>query len=218
MNRTLNRGGRLPASRYLSAFSVRFDWRRALTLHRRLLSGDLGVLRDVSLTPTDTVPALVVMLVGVLAASLGSWLWLTLETGDIGGSALRVLLFGSLAAAAAWGIGVAVTWYALRSMFALEVDRDQLLRALALAAGFAVWQFCMIAGPASFAIGLVATVAGLMLSIIAVRAAVTEADDRAAVISVGCGFGASALLLSLLADLTGVGSGLFVHAIGQVGG
>lgn len=201
-------------SRYLPALDIRFDWRRALMLYRRLLSGDLGVLREVSLTASDTVPALAVMLVGVLGAGLGSWLWLTFETGDVGGSALRVLLLGSMAAAAGWGIGVVVIWHALRSMFALEVERDKLFRALALAGGFAVWQFFLIAGPASFAIGLAATFAGLMLSIIAVRAAVTEADDRAAVISVGCGFGVSALLLSLLADLTGVGSGLFVHAIG----
>ena len=45
-------------------------------------------------------------------------------------------------------------------------------------------------------------------------AAAPEADERAAVISVGIGFGVYALLLSLVADLTGVGSGVFVHALG----
>ena len=150
----------------------------------------------------------------MLASGLGSWLWLMLDSGAVGHSALRVLLLGSLASVAAWGLWLGVTWQALRSIFQIQVERRDLMRPLALVGGFAVWQFFMLVGPASFAVGLVVMIASVMLTVLAVRAAAPEADDRAAVISVGIGFGVYALALALLADLTGVGSGLFVHAIG----
>lgn len=191
-----------------------FDWRRMLSLHRRLLAGDLGVLREVSEAESDTAPALAVMLVGVLAAGLGAWSWMVLESGQIGGPALRVLLLGSLASVGAWMLWSAITWHALRSIFQIDVNPRRLARSMALAGGFTVWQLFLFVGPASFAVGLVVTIGGLMLTILALRAAAPDADDRAAIISVGIGFGVYALLLSLLADLAGVGAGLFVHAIG----
>ena len=205
---------RLPGVPAFSRFATSLDWRRALGLHRRLLAGDLSVMREVSRTESDTRPTLAVLLIGVLAASLGAWLWIVLNAGEIGHSALHVVLLGSLASLAAWGLWLAATRYALRSIFRLEVELRTLMRPLALVGGFAVWQFFLFAGPASFAVGLVVTIASVLLAVIAVRAAVPPADDRTAVISVGIGFGLHALALSLLADLAGVGSGLFVHAIG----
>ena len=213
---TLARGVRSPLSRRLPAFDTPFDWRRALSLHRRLLAGDLGVIGEVSRTETDTKPSLAVLLLGVLVASLGAWLWVVIDTGGgaVGEAGLRVLLLGSLAAVGAWALWLTPTWYALRSIFEVAVELGPLMRSMALVGGFAVWQFFLLAGPASFAIGLIATFALVLLSVVAVRAAAPAADDRAAIISVGIGFGVYALALSLLAELTGVGSGLFVHAIG----
>ncbi len=222
LSRTFGRGTRAPgphpasrtASHYLPSFAAPFDWRRALSLHRRLLSGELSVLREVSANESDTTPSLVVLLVGVLAAGLGAWLWMVLDTGVIGHSAIRVLLLGSIASLAGWGLWLAVSWHALKAVFQISVGWRDLVRPFALVGGFMVWQFFMIAGPASFAVGLIVTIASVLLTVIAVRAAVPKADDRAAVISVGIGFSVYALVLSLLADLAGVGSGLFVHAIG----
>ena len=221
LSRTFGRGAPIPSTRPWSGrrWSTSLDGatvRRAIALYRRLLGGDLSALREVSRSESDTTPALIVMLIGVLGASLGGWLWMTLDgaSASLGQSALRVLLLGSLASVAAWCCWLGVAWYSLRSIFQVTVELRGLMRPLALASGFAIWQFFMLAGPASFAVGLIATVAGVLLAVIAVRAAAPEANDRAAVISAGIGFGVYALALSLLADLTGVGSGIFVHAIG----
>ncbi len=213
LSRTFGRGGRAP-SRSRPRFNVPFDWRRALSLYRRLLAGDLSVMREVSRTEADTAPALAVLVVGTLAAGLGAWIWFMLDSGLVGHSAVRVFALGSLGALVGWAIWLAVAWRALQSIFALQVDLHELGRAFALVGGFAVWQFFMLAGPISFAIGLIVMVASVLLAVAAVRAAAPGADNRAAVISVGIGFSAHALVLSLLADLAGVGSGLFVHAIG----
>lgn len=216
LTRTLGRGARLPASRYRFTFDAPVDWRRALSLHRRLLAGELGVIGEVSRNESDTRPALAVLLLGVLIASLGAWLWVVIDSrGEaVADPALKVLLLGSIASLGAWALWLALTWHALKSIFLVHVEWRDLMRSMALVGGFAVWQFFMLAGPASFAVGLITTIAGVLLAVVAVRAAAPEADDRAAIISVGLGFGAYALVLSLLADLTGVGSGLFVHALG----
>lgn len=214
--RTWNRGTRSSIASYVDRLEAPFDWRRTLSLYQRLLSGDLSVLRDVARRETETAPALAVMALGVLVASLGAWLWIVVNSrgAQIGDTALDVLLFGSIAALGLWGVWVGLTWQALRSIFQIDAQFLPLMRALAVAAGFAIWQFFMIAGPVSFAVALVTTMAGFLLSVLAVRAAVPESDDRAAVISVGIGFAVYALVLSLLADVTGVGSGIFAHALG----
>ncbi len=216
LTRTLGRGTRLPASRYLAALDAPLDWRRALSLHRQLLAGELGVIGEVARNESDTKPALAVLLLGVLVASLGAWLWVVIDTrgATIADPALKVLLLGSIASLGAWALWLGLTWHALKSIFQVDIQLRDLMRSMALVGGFAVWQFFMLAGPASFAVGLIATIAGVLLTVLAVRAAAPEADDRAAIISVGVGFGVYALVLSLVADLTGVGSGLFVHAIG----
>ena len=192
------------------------NWRRALSLHRRLLAGDLGVIGEAARTATDTKPALFVLFLGMFTAAVGAWLFAVVDGGgaDVGGFALRVLLLGTLVGGAGYLLWAAVTCYALQSIFQVPVDRRALLRALALVGGFAVWQFFLLAGPASFAIGLLTTVAAVLFAILAVRAAAPQADERAAVISVGIGFGVYALLLSLLASTAGIGAGAFVHAVG----
>ena len=214
--RTLGRGSRLPATRYLSELDAPLDWRRALSLHRRLLAGELGVIGEVSRNESDTRPTLAVLLLGMLVAGLGAWLWVVIDTrgAEIAGPALNVLLLGSIASLGAWALWLGLTWHALRSIFQVEVGWRDLMRPMSLVGGFAVWQFFMLAGPASFAVGLIATIAGVLLAVLAVRAAAPQADDRAAIISVGLGFGVYALVLSLAAGLLGIGSGLFVHAIG----
>ena len=215
LTRTLGRSSRLPATRYLSELDAPFDWRRALSLQRRLLAGELGVIGEVSRNDSDTKPALAVLVLGVVFASLGAWLWVVIDSrgAAIAAPALNVLLLGSFASLGAWALWLGLTSHALRSIFQVEVAWSELLRTMALVGGFAVWQFFMLAGPASFAVGLIATIAGVLLTVLAVRAAAPQADDRAAIISVGIGFGVYALVLSLAADLLGIGSGLFVHAI-----
>ena len=212
------RGGQAAARlrQWTGAAQGGVDWRRALSLHRRLLAGDLSAIGDAARTETDTAPALSVLLVGVIASSLGAFLWLIIEAGGsgVGGAALRVMLFGTLAALAGWTLWFAAARYALRSLFEIDVNPSALFRALAVTGGFAVWQVFLIIGPASFAVGLIAAVGTVLLAILAVRAAAPEADDRAAAISTAIGFGIYAVVLAVIADLTGAASGVFIHAAG----
>lgn len=216
LNRAFGRHAWPTSSRYTSSLDPSFDWRRSFTLLRRLLAGELSVIGEVSRTESDTRPTLAVLVVSVLVASLGGWLWIMIDTrgAEAGSSALNVLLLGSLAALGGWALWLAVTWHALQSIFQLQVRWRDLMRAMALVAGFSVWQFFMLAGPAGFAVGLIVSIAAVLLTVLAVRAAVPEADDRAAIVSVGIGFGVYALVLSLMAGAAGVGSGIFVFAIG----
>ena len=215
-NRSLARGRRLFGSRPNASIEGPVDWRRSLALLRRLLAGELGVVGDVTRNESDTRPTLAVLVFGVLFASVGGWLWLVIDTGGaaVADPALKVLLLGSLVSLGGWALWLAITWQSLRAIFEVNVDLRALMRSMALVGGFAAWQAFMFIGPASFAVGLIVTIASVMLTVIAVRAAAPDADDRAAIVSVGIGFGIYALALSLLADLAGVGSGLFVHAIG----
>ena len=214
--RVLGRRAWPTGSRFTKSLDISFDWRRSVSLMRRLLSGDLAVIGEVSRTESDTRPTLAVLILSVLVASLGGWLWMAIDTrGAVAGSsALDVMLLGSIASLGAWALWLGVTWHALQSIFQIKVEWRSLMRAMALVAGFSVWQFFMLAGPAGFAVGLIVSIALVLLSVLAVRAAVPESDDRAAIISVGIGFSVYALVMSLLAGVVGVGSGIFVFAIG----
>ena len=202
-----------PAVPTALADAVGFDWRRSLSLLRRMLAGDLRVLRDVADRVDDLRQLIPIVLLGSFAAALGAWLWLAVDAPqvDLGAAALRVLLFGSIAAAAGWALWTGATWWALRRIFGVRIDFARLARPLALCAGFGLWQVFLLAGPLSFAIGLVITFAWLVLAAVAVRAA-SGVDDREAIISVGVGFAVYALPMSLLAGLAGIAPGIFVHA------
>ena len=155
----------------MAAPSGSLDWRRALRLHWRLLSGELGVVREAAQTESDTKPTLAVLMLGILAASLGAWLFVVVDSGasGVGGPALRILLLGTLAALGGWMLWVGAIWKALDSLFEVEVDARSLMRAMALVGGMSVWQILLFAGSASFAIGLVATMVGVLLSVLAVE-------------------------------------------------
>ena len=173
-------------------------------------------MREASENESDTLPSFAVMVLGVLLASVGAWLWLVIDSRGVllSEPAVKVLLLGSVASILGWALMVGLTWHALRSIFEVSVPIKPLMRSMAIAGGFAAWQFFMLAGPASFAVGLLVSIGGALLAVVAVRAATAQADERAAVISVGIGFGVYALLMSMLADLAAIGSGIFVHGLG----
>lgn len=190
-----------------------FAWGRTFNLHRRLLAGDLRTLRETAEVESDTGPALVIMALGALVAALGAWLWLVF-TGDevsIGYAAARVLGLGLVISIAVWGASIAATWWAMKQLFEARIELRRLIRPLALAAGIGVWQLFLFVPGISFAVGILALVTWFLLSVVAVRAAAPELDDRGSAISVGIGFGVYVILLTLAANIAGIAPGVFVH-------
>ncbi len=191
-----------------------FDWGRAFSLHRRLLAGDLRTLRETAENETDGAPTLAVMALAALAGALGAWLWLVFNSGEVsaGYAAARVVGLGLVCSVAAWAAFAAATWWTMQRLFDVRVELQRLARPLALAAGFGVWQLVLLVPGISFAVGLLGLMAWFLLSVVAVRAASPELDERGAVISVGIGFSVYVLLLTLAANLAGIAPGVFVHA------
>ena len=205
--------GRPALSRRLQGLTGSFAWGRTFSLHRRLLAGDLRTLRETAEVESDTGPALAIMALGALVAALGAWLWLVF-TGDgvsIGYAAARVLGLGLIISIAAWGAAIAATRWTMEHLFEARVELRRLIRPLALAAGIGVWQLFLFVPGISFAVGILGLIAWFLLSVVAVRAAAPELDDRGSVISVGIGFGVYVVLLTLAANMAGIAPGLFVH-------
>ena len=188
--------------------------RRSLQLLRLLLRGELAALREVADNPADTKAALLLVPITALAAGLGAWFWMALaaDGASIGGGAVRLVVLGSIAAIGAWALSAGASWWVLRRICDVRVEFLRLARPLALAGAVGIGQLALLFVPISFAIGLFTMIAWFLTSIVAVRAAVAEIDDRSTLISVGLGFAAWALPLSILASVAGVAPGLFVHA------
>lgn len=191
-----------------------FDWGRAFSLHRRLLAGDLRTFRETANTETDGAPTLAAMALATLAAALGAWLWLvfTGEGVSVGHAAGRIIGLGLVCAIAAWAASLAATWWTIQRLFDVRVELRRLARPLALAAGLGVWQVLLFVPGISFAVGILGLTAWFLLSVVAVRAAAPDLDERGSVVSVGIGFSLYILLLTLAANVAGIAPGVFVHA------
>lgn len=188
--------------------------RRSMQLLRRLLRGELEVLREVAGSAADTRAALLLVPLTALAAGLGAWFWMALaaDGASVGGGALRLVALGGLAGVAAWALSAGASWWALRRICDVRIEFLRLARPLALAGAVGIAQLALLFVPISFAIGLAVVAAWFLMSAAAVRAAAPGLDDRSTYIAVGAGFGVWAIFLSILASAAGVAPGLFVHA------
>lgn len=187
--------------------------RRSMQLLRRLLRGELEVLREVADNPADTRAALLLVALTALAAGLGAWFWMALaaDGASVVGGALRLVALGGIAGVAAWALSVGASWWALRRICDVRIEFLRLARPLALAGAVGIAQLALLFVPISFAIGLATVVAWFLMSAAAVRAAAPGLDDRSTYIAVGAGFGVWTIFLSILASAAGVAPGLFVH-------
>lgn len=188
--------------------------RRSMQLLRRLLRGELDVLREVAGSAADTRAALLLVPLTALAAGLGAWFWMALaaDGASVGGGALRLVALGGVAGVAAWALSAGASWWALRRICDVRIEFLRLARPLALAGAVGIAQLALLFVPISFAIGLAVVAAWFLMSAAAVRAAAPGLDDRSTYIAVGAGFGVWAVFLSILASAAGVAPGLFVHA------
>lgn len=128
---------------------------------RRLARLDTTVFEEVRDAQSQTLPALVVVIVGVVLSALGGWLWLEFEfsSADTGDVLLREVLLGSAFAIALWAVWVLVTQVVLLNMFNIEADRMALLRCMGFAAAPAGLMLLILIPSLSLGIGLGALVA-----------------------------------------------------------
>ena len=180
---------------------------------QRLARLDTTVFEEVRDAQSQTLPAIVVVVVGIVLSTLGGWLWLAIEFDglDTGRVLLRELVLGSVFALALWAVWVLVTQVVLLNMFNIEADRMALLRCMGFAAAPAALMLLILIPSLSFGIGLVALMAWFVLTNYAVQAAAPNAEANQVVMANMAGFAVFAIVLSILAHTAGMAPGVFVH-------
>lgn len=180
---------------------------------QRLARLDTTVFDEVRDAQSQTIPAVVVVVVAIVLSALGGWLWLAIEFDglDTGRVLLRELVLGSVFALALWAVWVLVTQVVLLNMFNVEADRMALLRCMGFAAAPAALMLLILIPSLSFGIGLIALMAWFVLTNYAVQAAAPNAGANQVVMANMAGFAVFAIVLSILADTAGMAPGVFVH-------
>ena len=183
---------------------------------RRLARFDTTVFDEVRDEPGQTLPAVAIVLAGVLLAALGGWLWLWIEFDrlDTGRIIIREFLIGTIFAVLMWAVWVLIAELVLVQAYGLQVSRWALMRCMGYAAAPAALMLLVLIRSLSFGIGLVALAAWWALSGHAIRAAVPTATPAQVSVANLAGFALFTLVLSVLAHQAGMAPGVFVHAGG----
>lgn len=191
-----------------------FDANAVLGQLRRLARLDTTVFDEVRDASKQTIPAAVVMVLGIVLAGVGGWLWLAIEFDglDTGKILIKELLLGSAFAVALWVAWALITQVVLLNAFSVEADRMALLRCMGFAAAPAALMLLMLIPTLSFGIGATSLVAWFVLTNYAIQSAAPSATGNQVLISNMAGFFVFALVLSILADIEGLAPGVFAHA------
>ena len=128
---------------------------------RRLARFDTTVFDEVRDEPGQTLPAVAIVLAGVLLAALGGWLWLWIEFDrlDTGRIIIREFLIGTIFAVLMWAVWVLIAELVLVQAYGLQVSRWALMRCMGYAAAPAALMLLVLIPSLSFGIGLVALAA-----------------------------------------------------------
>ena len=179
----------------------------------RLARLDTTVFDEVKDDLNETVPAVAIVAISSLIAGIGVWLWLLIEapTGadvDFGSVLVNVLLLGTIFSVVLWAAWVAVTYVVLVQVYKESVDFQTLLRPMGYAAiPLVIMVFLLLSGIA-LAIGVVAMALWFVFAIYATQAASNASSDRV-VIAALAGFAVYCVVMSFLANQTGMTTGIF---------
>jgi hypothetical protein len=182
----------------------------------RLAKLDTSPFDEVRDDQRETVPAIVIVAVSALLASLGATLWLLLSKPDglsldWGHVILKIWLLGTIITVIMWAVWVAVTAVFLSSFYKEQAEIPVLMRTMGYAAFPFALSILMLLPFLSFGIGVVALAIWAVLSTFAVQAATTADSDRVIKANL-VGFLVFAVLLSIFARGVGISSGVFVNA------
>jgi hypothetical protein len=169
---------------------------------QRLVSLDTSVFDDIRGNATATIPAVIVVVVSILLSGIGGWLWWVAQgypgAGDV---FLKSALFGSVLAAAIWGIGwVMVIYILLTQFFREKVFLEQLLRVMGVAMVPLAFSFFIWVPEISLAIALTSLALTFGLTTIAIQR-VTTADAARVLVANLAGFLVWSIVLSLLVSI-----------------
>jgi hypothetical protein len=196
------------------------DFNLVLNRLMRLAQLDTSPFDEVRDDQRETLPAVLIVVVGALLAGLGAFIWLLFEKpdGPIDVDFVNVLLYiwllGTVVTVIMWAVWVGVTAVVLQNFYKEPIDMMALFRTMGYASfPFAISLFMLIPY-LSMGIGIVALVAWFVLSIFAVQAA-SGADSGKVIKATLAGFIVFAVILGLFARATGISTGLFLHSDSQ---
>ena len=145
-----------------------------------------------------TVWSLVVAAVSMAALGFGGWLWWIFSGfGTPGSVFVKTVLFGTLASLLMWLVWLLVVYALLQRLAGVTVPVEQLVRAAGFATAPLLLGLLMAVPAISFGVGLLA-LGGWLLATQAAIERSTGAPTGAAMVANLAGFGAWAVLMSLL--------------------
>lgn len=152
---------------------------------RRLARLDATVFEEVRDAESQTLPAILVLVVSVVLSAIGGWLWLVIEfsglsSGDI---LVKEVLLGSILALGLWGAWALVTQTVLLSVYGVEADRMALVRCMGFASAPAALMLLLLIPSLSFGIGLGSLVAWFVRTKYAIQAAAPSASSNHVVVA-----------------------------------
>jgi hypothetical protein len=179
------------------------DVEQVLTWLKRLAYFDTRVFDEVRTNPNATIPAFVVVSLGIFIAGFGGWLWWMLEDfGDDTDVLLDSAIIGSAIAIVLWGVWLGIVYVMLTQIYRQRVFLEQLLRVMGFASAPIALMGLMFIPIASFGIGLAAL--GLVFGLTCVAISqVSGASPSQILVSNLAGFFVWAAVLSLFAGGSG---------------
>ncbi|MEI7925875.1 MAG: hypothetical protein WCI61_06780 [Chloroflexota bacterium] len=169
---------------------------------RRLATLDLGVLDEVRLDASATLPAVLVALGSIAMLGLGGWFWwIASGLGERWPVFLKSVVLGTGFAGAAWIVWLIVAYIVLNRLAHVALDVGALLRAAGFAALPLSLALLMAIRPVAFGIGLTALAAWVATTQVALQRTSGRTGGEVVVANLA-GFAAWAVIMSLLASAT----------------
>lgn len=182
---------------------------------RRLATLDTTVLDEVRTDTSQTLPAVVVVIVSTLLSGLGGWLWwIFSDYSDSGEFFFKSVIIGSILSVGLWFVWVGITYVMLNQVFSARADAWELVRVMGFAAAPLGLSIVMFIPMLEFGLALASIVLFFGFTVIAVQSA-TDAPAGKALVATAAGFAVWALVLFLLvSDENILAPGIFIFDFG----
>lgn len=182
----------------------------------RLAKLDTTVFDEVRDDERELVPALIVAVISTLLSAIGAWLYLLLKAPDgididFGNVFVKEILLGSIFSLVLWGVWVGVAYVVLVQFYREQADVQSLLRTMGYAAFPLSLSVLMLITPAGLGIGIAAMVLWFVMSTYAIQATTSASSDHV-VMANAVGFLVFAVVLSFLADQSGMAPGVWIFS------